>query len=199
MYSDLRMEKTEKLLRKAAMSLLWNRQPGKISVTALCKSAGISRSTFYVHYDNVAELLKVMQEEIVQEYSETLSRITRSCKSFSELYHLALRYTFQLSQDIGPMANLIFSGRFAADNIDDFENILYQFFLSRLPDQMRGKSYEAFFRYVTAGSEAVVRYTVLNGIIETHTAEEWTNYVETFLYQAQEIFHTIDDGFQRDK
>lgn len=44
-------------LQSAVIKLLENKSWDELSITELCKTAGVNRSTFYTHYDNIPELL----------------------------------------------------------------------------------------------------------------------------------------------
>ncbi len=54
---DKRVQSTRSLLQKSLRGLLGKENWIKISVNMLCKEAGISRSTFYSHFNNKESLL----------------------------------------------------------------------------------------------------------------------------------------------
>jgi AcrR family transcriptional regulator len=53
---DPRVVQTKKNLRSALERLIKSHDPNKISVSALCKEAGVSRPTFYQHYSSIFDL-----------------------------------------------------------------------------------------------------------------------------------------------
>ena len=48
-----RITLTKKLLQEGLLRLLETKRLDKISVTELCREAGINRATFYNHYDSL--------------------------------------------------------------------------------------------------------------------------------------------------
>ena len=56
----------------ALVVLLEQKDFRDISIQDICKEAGVNRSTFYAHYDNLYDLLKETQERAVSEFFETL-------------------------------------------------------------------------------------------------------------------------------
>ena len=55
---------TSKLMNEALLSLLEKKPFDFITVTDITKKAGVNRSTFYLHYDNVYELLEETIENL---------------------------------------------------------------------------------------------------------------------------------------
>ena len=59
---------TASLMRQALLLLLEKKDLDFISVTEITAKAGVSRSTFYLHYDNVYELLEDTLESLNKEF-----------------------------------------------------------------------------------------------------------------------------------
>ena len=100
-----RISLTRRLLQEGLLRLLEHEKLEQISVTALCKEAGINRATFYNHYSSPAALLEEMEQNLVRELrqingsAETLEDILnqteQSCimlKENSTLFHILVRY-----------------------------------------------------------------------------------------------------------
>lgn len=69
-----RIALTRRLLQEGLLRLLAHDKLENISVTALCKEAGINRATFYNHYTSPAALLSEMEQQLVSE----LEQITKT-------------------------------------------------------------------------------------------------------------------------
>ncbi|MFX3632430.1 MAG: TetR/AcrR family transcriptional regulator [Candidatus Pristimantibacillus sp.] len=54
--NDLRVIKTKKALHLAVLALLKTKSLESISVSTLCREAGVNRGTFYLHYKDIGEL-----------------------------------------------------------------------------------------------------------------------------------------------
>ena len=65
-----RIALTRRLLQEGLLRLLAHEKLEDISVTALCKEAGINRATFYNHYTSPAALLEEMETQLVSEIQE---------------------------------------------------------------------------------------------------------------------------------
>ena len=65
-----RIALTRRLLQEGLLRLLATEKLEDISVTALCKEAGINRATFYNHYNSPAALLEEMEHALVIKLQE---------------------------------------------------------------------------------------------------------------------------------
>ena len=68
----------------ALISLLKKKPLEYITVIEICKTAGVNRSTFYLHYDNIGDLLNETAQYLIDEF---LSYFSTDAKSVS--LHLA--------------------------------------------------------------------------------------------------------------
>lgn len=71
---DLRIKKTQLALATALFALLERTPFSKITVLDICTQAMVSRSTFYVHFEDKYQLLKIclsiLKEQLFIEYGE---------------------------------------------------------------------------------------------------------------------------------
>ena len=67
MKKDLRIIKTKASLQNALVQLLQEKSLDKISISELCKLANVNRGTFYLHYQDVAELFEQYFEDITED------------------------------------------------------------------------------------------------------------------------------------
>ena len=63
---DRRVKYTKYALQEAALDLLEDYPISKVSVSMLCKTADVNRSTFYDHYENTPQLVEKMQLEAME-------------------------------------------------------------------------------------------------------------------------------------
>ena len=59
---------TASLMNQALLALLEKKDLEFISITEITQRAGVSRSTFYLHYDNIYELLEETLENLNKEF-----------------------------------------------------------------------------------------------------------------------------------
>ena len=60
-----RKEMTRMLLKKGLLSWLANNSFESVTVTSLCKASGITRSTFYLHYSNIMEIVDDLVDDAI--------------------------------------------------------------------------------------------------------------------------------------
>ena len=61
-----RITATKHMFRNAFLKLLKEKSMADIRVNELCELAGVNRSTFYRHYDNVSDLMDEIVDELLQ-------------------------------------------------------------------------------------------------------------------------------------
>jgi AcrR family transcriptional regulator len=71
-----RVALTRRLLRESFTDILKNKSIETISVSELCKHAGINRSTFYAHYSIPSDILDEMKKDFAAELAESLRNVT---------------------------------------------------------------------------------------------------------------------------
>ena len=66
---------TEGALKKALISLMYEKPFATITVKEICEKAGIYRSTFYSHYKCPEELMQAIQDEVVSDFLKFADRV----------------------------------------------------------------------------------------------------------------------------
>ena len=64
---------TAKLMNQALLALLEKKDLEFISVTEITKKAGVNRSTFYLHYENIYELLEETIDNLNKEFANSFN------------------------------------------------------------------------------------------------------------------------------
>lgn len=72
---DLRIIKTQKLIKDSLLELLKNSSLKDISVTEICEKAMVNRVTFYDHFNNKEELLNSIIDDIKEDIIKELKKI----------------------------------------------------------------------------------------------------------------------------
>jgi len=60
-----RKKMTRMLLKEGLLSCLTNHSFESVTVTLLCKASGITRSTFYLHYSNIMEIVDDLVDDAI--------------------------------------------------------------------------------------------------------------------------------------
>lgn len=66
-YFNQRYQSTEEKIQKALFSLLRIRKYNDISIKEICYEAGINRSSFYAHYEDINDLMIKTEQKLSQE------------------------------------------------------------------------------------------------------------------------------------
>ncbi len=67
--SESKYFNTAKKMDKALITLLEEKSFGYITVSEICKKAGVNRSTFYLHYENTVDLLNETLRFLMDDFS----------------------------------------------------------------------------------------------------------------------------------
>lgn len=71
---DRRVRKTRSLLLNGLIQLMQEKDVKDISVKELSDLVDINRGTFYLHYNDIYDMLHKIEEELFQEFNEILDR-----------------------------------------------------------------------------------------------------------------------------
>ena len=72
---DQRTRMTRKLLQKALVDLMREKPLKDITVKALCQQAEVNRSTFYLHYYDIYDLMEELEGQIGAELTAVLEEM----------------------------------------------------------------------------------------------------------------------------
>lgn len=80
-----RVKMTKRLIKEAFIELLEKKPFNKVSVTDLCNTAEINRSTFYAYYEDVPMLLREVQDEVIA-YIPTPEKLPTVMESLEQFF-----------------------------------------------------------------------------------------------------------------
>jgi AcrR family transcriptional regulator len=89
---------TAQKMDEALITLLEKKELAYITVSEICKEAGVNRSTFYLHYETIQDLLKETTEYIINKHFAYYSMDTREIRyriesgKTSELFFVNEKY-----------------------------------------------------------------------------------------------------------
>lgn len=91
--TDRRVRRTRELLTKALIALLQEKSLHEITVKELCDTADINRGTFYLHYNDINDMVEKLENDVLNRYELLLKRYVPSeiaQNPYDILYHLIL-------------------------------------------------------------------------------------------------------------
>lgn len=83
---DLRIRKTKVRLKSGLARLMQKKNMNQITVKELVDEAGVNRSTFYLHYSDVTELLKEIEDGLLGEMCRAVEKHPIALESHTTIY-----------------------------------------------------------------------------------------------------------------
>ena len=81
---DLRVQRTKEAIRHAFTEMICEMDFEKISIKELTERARINRKTFYLHYDSLDDLLRELQNEMVQSFIQRTAHLNEELGKLGE-------------------------------------------------------------------------------------------------------------------
>lgn len=137
---DRRVRKTKKAITEALINLLQNKELHNITIKELTDAADIHRATFYVHYEDIYDLYKQLEDGVIAELSMLIAN--DSTHSYEHIYTAIVDYVYAninlYSMFYGPFANQSFQHRVISTLEECYLNIwLYEDNLTEITAEMR--------------------------------------------------------------
>lgn len=146
---------TKMMFRRALAELLKEKHISGISVREICQKAELNRSTFYLHYHDVYDLLEEIENEIAEEADKAIGlnkeneiRYLRYLKENRDYYHILLT-----NRDVN------FMGR--------YHDRVLQRMMETVELNASEKKREYILSYALEGSMCIVRKWAENGFSES--------------------------------
>ena len=83
--NDRRIRYTRYALQNALIACMQQKPFNRITVREICETADINRSTFYMHYKDIYELLDEIEEQVYQEIDAIFSKESPSIHNMEQL------------------------------------------------------------------------------------------------------------------
>ena len=159
---DLRVRHTKQVLKDALTKILRRKSIDQITVTELCKTAGINRNTFYSHYSSPASLM----EEIEQRFCDEL--IEQVMEPFSRQdYYTMLRQVCEFIYQHRDISEIVIMQKFDDHFVQLIFNACSEYTTSFWTSHgVTAVDYQFLFRYMSGGSYALIREWITSGYAE---------------------------------
>lgn len=106
---DPRVIKTRSKLKKAFLTLLSTHKLTEMNVKDLTQTADVTRGTFYLHYKDKETFIKIMMEELINEYFDTV------------IFNVALD---EEKEELQPVLSLVHTFEYVGERPDFFTVLL---------------------------------------------------------------------------
>ena len=125
---DKRIVKTKTNIKNSLLELAQSKKLEDISVTELTTKASVNRSTFYLHYDSVLNVLEDIENEIAENIVVSFDAI-----DLSDIYGSTYKVLINLTSALDKIPNLK-KCIFFSDNSPNIIQKLKQIFMEKIRD-----------------------------------------------------------------
>ena len=108
---DPRILRTRQLIKDALIDLLQEMELNKITVNRIAERATINRVTFYLHYDDIQDMLVKMAQEMAEEVESILKSTTTSQNSPDDIGWLKLVTLLEYIAENGRFYKVVLGSR----------------------------------------------------------------------------------------
>lgn len=165
--TDRRVKKTRQQLRTHLAQLMCEKSIQEITVKELVEKADINRSTFYLHYSDIHQLLDTLEQELLAEIIQVIDE--RNFSSLDENSLLFLQDILRVLSNnldicqalVGPNGDLAFVHKIEQLVANGYQNIISNHISSST------NKVEYFHSYCLTGCVGLIKSWILNGAKES--------------------------------
>lgn len=176
---DRRVRKTQKAIKEGFASLMLEKSIQEISVRELTELVDINRSTFYLHYQDIYDLLLHIEDETIEEVSAMLDE-NLPVKTGDRPYLLfvgVLHYVSENEEQCKMLLSYNNSGTFLAKLSQVLSEKCFHNWLNNLQVTNEPHELEYFNEFLISGYIAIIRSWLNSG--KKATPEELAQMMES--------------------
>lgn len=145
---------SKKVIIDALLMLLQEKNLNKITVTDICKEADINRGTFYSYYNDPFDLMRSIEEEMIEKMMSTI--IISGDESIQNM----LSGIFNLILENKELCKIIFNEKNSSHVLNTLLNSAYERTIEEIRKQFPNANetqLEYYFTYTTGGTIEIIR------------------------------------------
>lgn len=192
---DRRSRRTAMALQRSLVDLLLEKSLADITIQELTDQANVSRTTFYLHYQNISDLFQSIEDEVVAQYEDIINRIV---SDEFDILHVGtdkkgqkwlptLVEAFQFFYDNPKFCSVLLrnpESRFFQRTVERGHDAVLERMEELRPDLTRVEL-EYFYIFVVNGIRGIVQEWMFHGYKDT--PNEITNIVSQFVLNHLDI------------
>ena len=187
---DQRIKLTKRLLAESLVELLKEKPLEKVTVTELCRKAGINRATFYNHYDMPADVLRVIDEDFSRHVLDELK--SANCSTALEMMEVFCQTIYDNRAKISVILNN--NGAEAATLLSLKETInSEEAYLNKLKEVCRQDeaTVEMVRTFLANGALALIKKWIVEDVDMEPKAVAQLMYYLCFIFYAEDSKNTL--------
>ena len=187
MKQELRVEETRRQFRVALLKLMEEKPVSKISIRELSEATGLNRGTFYLHYQDIYDLLDDLENYVLQQLSDILA--LHDPKELSHNIYPLIRDIFQQAADNRELYAAIMNSTEHTGLMDKIqalvkEKVFYDW--DHIFQHPKTQNYDVYYSYLSSGLIGLLRYWVQDG---TESVEEISELAKTLVISGVGVIH----------
>lgn len=148
---------TKRILKESLLELMQEKPISKITIKDICDLSEMSRSTFYLHYQDQFELLKDIENEVLEQTFKSLENIGNDFNTIESIDNF-LEYVKSNKETFGVLL--------CQPDTEDFQNSILKAIAehvqSSIPETYTDENDKYLFAFVMHGSINILRTWIKN-------------------------------------
>lgn len=148
---------TKRILKESLLSLMQEKSISKITIKEICDLSEMSRSTFYLHYQDQFELLRDIENEALENSFEALNNLEGSVNTIESIESF-LSYVKENKETFGVLL--------CQSETEDFQNSIINniadYVKESVPEVKENSNESYLFTFIMHGSLNVIRTWIKN-------------------------------------
>jgi AcrR family transcriptional regulator len=184
-FESARVIQTKQLIKDVFIDLYINRSIDSIGIKEITDKAGLNRGTFYIHYQDIYDLLDEIEDEIISSLSKQFSKLKDF--SFQSADYNALREILVQALGYVRERSKYFKALLGTNGSPSFMKKLKQVAKRSFRDQLKteskiGEFSEYLMEYIISANVGIIVYWLETGM--KITAEELTNLMSRIMLRG---------------
>lgn len=154
---DRRVKYTKMVLKESFIKLLEKKDISQISIKEVCEDADINRSTFYAHYNDQYDLLRKIENELLDNINAHLTEIDQETNNMNAI--LLAEKIFEYIKENAKLCKLLLSERGDFNFQKQVMMLVYDMIISQLTDNnmLTKEDAEYVYSFTIAGCVGIVQ------------------------------------------
>ncbi|MTK05998.1 MAG: TetR family transcriptional regulator [Hungatella sp.] len=169
--NDLRVIKTEQLIKQAFYDLLKDNTFNKITISDIAGKARINRATFYMHYQDKFDLLSNLENEVMEDMTTIILPVTResilACKKTGLPIPHIVKLLSYIEDNHQPFFYLLANDNIGLSFYEKMSEKFHKKVFEMLPELNSDEIFKKYFRNI----EISIVSSIINQWVKTNMKE----------------------------
>lgn len=122
---DRRIRRTKKLLLQSLTKLMSKKKINQITVTELTDLADVNRSTFYLYYKDIFDMLEQIENELFDDFSVAFEEFSKDIATYDNMSSF-FTFVFEFAQENAEICKILLGPDGDYSFIEKFKKVIKQ-------------------------------------------------------------------------